>query len=154
MLASGEKAPGFAAASTAGEMDLSDLLKRGPVVLYFFPRAMTGGCTTEALEFNGLLGEFSALGATVVGVSVDPVSRQQRFREKYDLHFDLVSDHSREIGSAYGTLKGDETTTHERDTVVLSGEGSILLAYRKVRAQGHAAAVLSDMRQLHEEGLL
>ena len=152
MLAVGADAPRFMAPSTRGEVDLAALLEEGPVVLYFFPRAMTGGCTAQALEFNQLLPEFEALGATVVGASVDPVARLQRFRDKYGLGFHFVSDLDRGIGTAYGTLKGDLTTPHERDTVVVSKEGRILLAYRLVSARGHAAAVLTDMRRLREEG--
>lgn len=89
---------------------------------------------------------------TVVGVSVDSVPRLQKFRDKYDIEFTFVSDEDRTIGAAYGTLKGDLTTSHERDTVVISTEGIILLAYQRVGARGHAATVLSDVRRLREEG--
>ena len=129
-------------------------LEHGPMVLYFFPRAMTGGCTTEALEFNELLPKFKELGVTVVGMSVDSIARQERFREKYGLQFDLASDHDRAVGLAYGTLKGDETSSHERDTVVLAAGGVVALAYRRVTAKGHAAVVLHDVRGLREQGLL
>jgi len=91
---------------------------------------------------------------TVVGTSVDPVARLQKFREKYDLGFPLASDQDRSIGSAYGTLKGDSTTSHERDTVLISVEGEILLAYQRVGARGHAATVLNDTRRLRDEGRL
>lgn len=154
MLTPGDKAPQFVAEGTGGEVDLLDVLALGPVVIYFFPRAMTGGCTTEALEFNALLPDFQALGVGVLGVSVDPVFRQERFREKHGLEFDFVSDPDRDIGAAYGTLKGDKTTTHQRDTLVLSTDGTVLLAYEKVKAQGHATAVLRDVGRLHDEGLL
>lgn len=154
MLAVGDKAPPFTAPGTAGDTDLTALLQRGAVVLYFFPRAMTGGCTAEALEFNELLPEFEALGVTVVGVSVDPVARLHKFRERYGLGFHFISDLERGIGAAYGTLKGDLTTSHERDTVMIGQEGRILLAYRRVSARGHAAAVLTDMRRLREDGHL
>jgi peroxiredoxin Q/BCP len=154
VLATGEKAPLFVAAGTAGDIDLGALLERGPVVLYFFPRAMTGGCTTEAVEFNQSQDEFAALGITTVGISVDPVARLQRFREKYVLKLNFASDNDRSIGAAFGTLKGDLTTTHERDTVLLSRDGIVRGAYARVAAKGHAAAVLADARRLRDEGAL
>jgi peroxiredoxin Q/BCP len=152
MLSVGDKAPLFVAPGTGGEIDLGALLKEKAVVLYFFPRAMTGGCTIEAREFNELLSEFAALEITVVGASVDPVARHERFREKYDLDFDLVSDRDRAIGAAYGTLKGDRTTTHERDTLVIGKDGFIRLGYQRVSAKGHAAAVLTDALRLRDQG--
>lgn len=154
MLAVGDKAPHFVAAGTSGDIDLALVLGQGPLVLYFFPRAMTGGCTTEALEFNESLPELTELGVTVVGVSVDTVQRQQRFREKYGLTFELASDHDRAVGMAYGTLKGDATTSNERDTVVIAGDGTVALAYRRVTAKGHAQRVLDDIRRLRGQGLL
>lgn len=154
MLAVGDKAPQFVAMGTNGEVDLGEILDRGPVVLYFFPRAMTGGCTTEALEFDELLSEFTTLGVTVMGVSVDTVQRQQRFRDNYGLKFDLVSDHNREIGMAYGTLVGDATTSNERDTVVIADDGTILLTYQRATAKGHARNVLDDVSRLRSQGLL
>lgn len=89
---------------------------------------------------------------TVIGTSVDPVARLEKFREKYDLKFDFAGDLDRKIGAAYGTLKGDMSTSHERDTFLLGTDGTILLAYQRVSAKGHAARVLSDARRLREEG--
>lgn len=152
MLTVGAEAPLFVAQGTGGEVGLGALLESGPLVLYFFPRAMTSGCTAEAIEFNQLLSEFEALGVLVVGVSVDSVSRLQKFRDKYDLKFILASDEDRSVGKAYGTLKSGTPGTHERDTVVVGREGRILLAYRKVGAKGHAATVLTDIRRLRDEG--
>ncbi len=154
MLAVGDRAPQFVAVGTSGEVDLGDILERGPVVLYFFPRAMTGGCTTEALEFNELLSRFTELGVTVMGVSVDTVQRQQRFRDKYGLQLELISDHDRGIGVAYGTLKGDVTTSNERDTVVIADDGTILLTYKRATAKGHAQGVLEDVSRLRDQGVL
>jgi peroxiredoxin Q/BCP len=88
----------------------------------------------------------------VVGTSVDPVARLQKFRDKYDLRFPFASDQDRAIGQAYGTLKEGLSSSHERDTVLIAMDGTILLAYRKVGAKGHAATVLSDARRLREEG--
>jgi thioredoxin-dependent peroxiredoxin len=92
------------------------------------------------------------LGVAIVGTSVDPVARLQKFRDKYEIKFPFASDHDRSIGTAYGTLKGGPESSHERDTVVISRDGLILLAYRAVGAKGHAAKVLADVRQLRAEG--
>ncbi len=95
-----------------------------------------------------------ALGVSVVGVSVDAVARLVRFKEKYDLRFALVSDQDRAIGVAYGTLKGDVSTAHERDTVVIAKDGTVRLAYQGVGAKGHAAIVLADVARLRGQGAL
>jgi peroxiredoxin Q/BCP len=92
------------------------------------------------------------LGVAVVGTSVDPVARLQKFRDKYEIKFPFASDHDRAIGAAYGTLKGGPETSHERDTVVIGKDGTILLTYKKVSAGGHAAKVLADVKQLRAEG--
>ncbi|NLV71247.1 MAG: redoxin domain-containing protein [Actinobacteria bacterium] len=99
-----------------------------------------------------MLPEFEELGVTVVGTSVDPVARLQKFRDKYDLQFPFASDEDRAIGEAYGTLKGDLSSSHERDTVLIGKDGTILLAYQRVKAKGHAADVLRETRRLREEG--
>ena len=88
----------------------------------------------------------------VVGTSVDPVARLRTFRDKYDLRFPLVSDHRRSIGSLYGTLKGDLTSSHKRDTFLIGNDVTILAAYQEVSAKGHAAAVLAEARRLHDRG--
>lgn len=89
---------------------------------------------------------------TIIGMSVDPVARLQKFRDKYGIRFPFASDSDRTVGTAYGTLKGDSTSSHERDTVLIGMGGRILLAYRRVGARGHAATVLADARRLREEG--
>ena len=108
----------------------------------------------ESVEFNQLLAEFENLGVTVVGISVDPVERLQRFREKHGLGFPLVSDNDRAIGAAFGTLKSGAAGSHERDTVLIGRDGTIMLAYRKVKAQGHAAEVLTAAKELEERGAI
>ncbi len=94
------------------------------------------------------------LGLSVVGISVDPVGRLVRFKEKHDLHFSLVSDQDRAIGVAYGTLKADASATHERDTMVIAKDATVRLAYQRVGAKGHAAAVLGDVERLRDQGEL
>jgi peroxiredoxin Q/BCP len=89
---------------------------------------------------------------TVVGVSVDTVARLQKFRDKHNLGFPFASDHDRSIGAAYGTLKGDITSTHERDTVLIGRDMTVRLSYRRVSAKGHARDVLEDARTLKDQG--
>ena len=91
---------------------------------------------------------------TVVATSVDSLTTLQRFRDKYSLGFRLVSDRDRTLGESYGTLKGDSTSSDERDTVVMAQDGTVVLAYRRVGAKGHAAQVLADVKKLREEGRL
>ena len=83
---------------------------------------------------------------------MDSVARLEKFRDKYDIKFPFVSDTSRSIGSMYGTLKGDLTSSHERDTFLIGSDVTIFLAYQRVVAKGHAALVLADVRQLAETG--
>jgi peroxiredoxin Q/BCP len=147
----GAKAPEFEAESTAGPLVLASLLEASPVVLYFFPKANTPGCTNEAIEFNQLLEDFVEAGVRVIGSSVDTLKTLQGFSDKHDLSFALVSDRSREIGEAYGVLKTDRNGSHERDTVVIGRDGTVALAYRKVKGQGHAADVLADVRAASAE---
>ena len=85
---------------------------------------------------------------------MDPVVRLVRFKEKYDLRFPLLSDQDRAIGLAYGTLKGDGSTTHERDTVVIAKDATVRLSYQRVRAEGHAGIVLADVERLRDQGEL
>jgi peroxiredoxin Q/BCP len=84
-------------------------------------------------------------------MSVDPVARLQKFRDAYGIKFPFASDHSRSIGTAYGTLKGGPQSTEERDTLVIGRDGVILLAYHAVGAKGHAAKVLGDVKRLQAE---
>jgi peroxiredoxin Q/BCP len=107
----------------------------------------------EAVEFNQLLPEFKKIGVKVVAVSVDSLERLERFRNKYSLDFPLISDSDRALGDTYGTLKAPGGS-HERDTVVISPEGTILAAYQRARAAGHAASVLAAVKDLRGQGSL
>ena len=90
----------------------------------------------------------------VVGTSVDPVARLRKFRDKHGIGFPFASDEHRALGTAYGTLKGGPESTHARETAVIGEDGTVLLAYQKVKAAGHAAAVLADVKRLRAEGRL
>lgn len=122
------------------------------VVLYFFPRAGTPGCTQEARDFQNLLPQFQELGATVVGVSPDSPATLARFAEKEGLHFPLLSDEKGELAEAYGVkLKRGV----ERSTFLLDRAGVVRWVWRRVRVPGHAEEVLETLRSLRtfDQGL-
>ena len=135
-----------------GEITLSDL-RPGAVVLFFYPRDDTPGCTTEATDFTALNSEFRAAGATVLGISKDSIAKHDKFRDKHALGVALLSDERSEICEAYGVWKekkmyGKTFMGIERSTFLIDGEGRIARAWRKVKVPGHAAEVLDAVRAL------
>lgn len=149
-LAVGQMAPPFSLLNDRGEkISLKDL--RGErVVVYFYPADDTPGCTTEACEFNSELTNFSQLGVRVLGISPDDASSHQRFRKKYQLTFDLLSDHDHEVMAAYGAygekmLYGKTVVGVIRSTFVISPEGRIEHTFYGVRTKGHAGRVLAAL---------
>jgi len=119
-------------------------------VMFFYPRAMTPGCTTESCDFRDSYQEFVAAGYEVVGVSPDPPSRNRRFKEKEGLNFDLLSDEDHELADALGawgekTLYGKLSQGLLRSTFVVDERGRVVRAYRNVRATGHVARVRADL---------
>ena len=120
------------------------------VVLYFYPKADTPGCTVEACEFRDDVKSFGKKGAVVVGVSPDKPAAQEKFKTKYELPFVLLSDTEKEAAQAFGvwkekTMYGKKVMGIERSTFVIGPDGKIEKIYAKVRAQGHAAAVLAEL---------
>lgn len=145
-----EPAPEFdLPADDGSRVRLSDL--RGQrVVLYFYPRADTPGCTTESCEFRDLTPEIEERGAVVLGVSPDPVQDVRKFREKYGFPFRLLADEDHSVAEAYGVWKeksmyGKKYWGVERSTFVVDETGRIARAYHKVKPEGHAAQVLRDL---------
>lgn len=150
MLKEGDKAPDIRLANDAGEpFKLSDL--RGKrVVLYFYPKADTPGCTTQACEFRDDIQAFEKIGAVVVGVSPDKPAALAKFKRKYELPFPLLADEEKTAANAYGVWKeknmyGRKVMGIERSTFVIGSDGKIEKIYGKVKAQGHAAAVLAAL---------
>ena len=126
MLRPGDLAPDFELAADDGRtIRLSDELAQGPVVLFFYPRALTPGCTAESCHFRDLAGEFSALGARRLGISADPVERQQRFTQKHGFDFPLLSDGDRAIARAFG-VKRPGPLFNRRATFVIGADGRLL----------------------------
>ena len=147
----GDKAPEFTLPTDGkGELTLSSL--RGKkVVLYFYPKDSTPGCTTEAENFRDAINDFAKARTEVVGVSKDSVKRHDNFKVKYDLNFSLVSDTNGETCEAYGVWveKQNYGRTYmgiERSTFLIDEQGKIAAIWRKVRVKGHVDAVLESAR--------
>jgi peroxiredoxin Q/BCP len=117
------------------------------LVLYFYPKAHTSGCTREGQAFNALLAEFEKLDATVVGVSTDKPGTLAKFRDKHDFQFALLSDAGKEIATAYGTLK-EHGKSANRVTYLVDPEGVVRAVWPKVKVDGHAEVVLARLKEL------
>ncbi|TCT17934.1 peroxiredoxin Q/BCP [Melghiribacillus thermohalophilus] len=148
----GKPAPDFELMASNGEkVKLSDF--RGKhVVLYFYPKDMTPGCTTEAKDFRDHHESFADLDAIIIGVSPDPVERHQTFIEKYDLPFLLLADEDHKVADLYGVWKlkknfGKEYMGIERSTFVIDKEGKLVKEWRKVRVKGHVEEALQFIRE-------
>lgn len=147
----GEMAPDFKLPRDGGtDVTLSELRPQ-KVVLYFYPRDDTPGCTTEALEFTALGAEFAAAGAQVIGVSKDTVAKHDKFVAKHDLGVMLVSDAEGDVCERYGvwvekSMYGKTSMGIERATFLIDGDGRIIHVWRKVKAKGHATEVLDALR--------
>jgi len=125
------------------------------VVLYFYPKDNTPGCTKEAENFSELLPEFEKLGAVVIGVSPDSVESHKKFKEKRDLKVKLLSDESREVLKAYGVwqkkkMYGREYMGVVRTTYLIDPEGKVAHVWKRVKVKGHAEAVLNRLKDLRE----
>ena len=153
MLAVGEEAPGFTLENHAGEpVSLAHFAGR-PVVVYFYPRADTPGCTTEACGFRDAWADFEAAGTAVLGISDDPVADLAAFRERYDLPFALLSDPDGAVASAYDaygekSMFGRTFDGVFRTTYLVDADGRVAAAYPDVDPDGHAEAVLAEVADL------
>ena len=153
MIESGQPAPDFTLPRDGGsDVTLSALAPKA-VVLYFYPRDDTSGCTKEAIAFTGLLSEFEAAGAVVLGVSKYTVAKHERFRDKHELGVALLSDADGDVCETYGTwveksMYGKKYFGIERSTFLIDGSGTVREVWRKVKVPGHAAAVLAAVRAL------
>lgn len=139
-----------------GDVALRDFAGR-TLVLYFYPKADTPGCTIEAQAFSHLRADFEKAGATVLGVSADPVPALSRFKRKHGLSLALASDESHALLSAYGvwvekSMFGRRYMGIERSTFLIDPQGRIARIWRKVRVEGHAAEVLAAVRALRGRG--
>ena len=149
----GMKAPAFDMATSDGGRVSSGALQGRRYVLYFYPKADTPGCTSEGQDFSALADRFAAAGATVIGVSRDPVKKLDRFKAKYDLQVVLASDEPGEVTEAFGvwgekSMYGRVYMGVERATFLIDATGVVRRAWRKVKVKGHAAEVLDALRAL------
>lgn len=146
MIEEGDPAPGFSLPSDGdGTVDLGDLRGR-KVVLYFYPKDDTSGCTREACEFRDALPRFREEEAAVLGISPDGVESHDRFKAKYDLNFPLLADEDHAVAEAYGvwkekTMYGNKYWGVERTTFLIDEGGRVERVWRRVKPEGHAAAV-------------
>jgi peroxiredoxin Q/BCP len=149
----GAKAPDFSLPATDGRAISLDGLKGRKVVLYFYPKDDTSGCTLEARNFQALKRDFEAADTEIVGVSPDPMRSHDRFRAKYGLDFALASDEVKAMLQAYGvwvqkTMFGVKYMGVERTTVLIDRDGTIARVWNKVKVQGHAEEVLAAAKAL------
>lgn len=149
----GSKAPAFDMATDSGGRVSLEALKGKSVVLYFYPKADTPGCTTEGQDFTALADDFAAANTVVIGASRDPVKKLDRFKAKYDLKVVLASDEPEDVTERYGvwvlkTLYGREYMGVERATFLIDADGVVRRVWRKVSVKGHAAEVLAAARSL------
>ena len=135
-----------------GNVSLANMAGKN-VVLYFYPKDNTSGCTTEAIDFTALASEFAKAGAVVIGLSPDSVKAHDKFIAKHDLGVILASDEEKSVLEAYGVWKeksmyGRQYMGVERSTFLIDGNGKIVRIWRKVKVPGHAQAVLEAVKSL------
>ena len=152
-LAEGDPAPDFELPTDGGGMTHLKDLKGKPVVVYFYPKDDTSGCTAEAIAFNGLHAKFAAAGATVIGVSPDNAASHDKFKAKHGLKIALAADPGRSAIEAYGVWKeksmyGRKYFGVERSTFLIRPDGRIAKIWRKVKVPGHAEEVLAAAKAL------
>ena len=151
MIDEGSKAPAIEVQASDGTR--VNLASPGqPLVLYFYPKDDTSGCTREAQDFTALVGEFRKARVKVIGVSRDPMKSHEKFIGKYDLAVPLVSDEDGRISDAFGTwvqksMYGRKYMGMERSTFLIGADGRVLKAWRKVKVPGHAQEVLAAARE-------
>jgi peroxiredoxin Q/BCP len=152
MVSEGDKAP--AITITASDGSSINLASPGqPLVLYFYPKDDTSGCTREAQDFTGLAGEFAKAGIKVIGVSRDPMKSHEKFIGKYGLSVPLASDEDGRISEAFGTwveksMYGRKYMGMERATYLIGADGRVLRAWRKVKVPKHADEVLAAAKEV------
>jgi len=149
----GTIAPDFELPSDGGGSVRLSELRGKPVVLYFYPKDNTSGCTSQAVAFSEKKEEFEALGAVILGVSPDPIKSHVKFRAKHELTIDLLSDTEKEVIGQYGlwvekSMYGRKYMGVERSTFLIDAEGVIQEAWVKVKVPGHVDAVLEALKTM------
>jgi peroxiredoxin Q/BCP len=150
MINEGDRAPALTVATSDGQ-SINLAAPGKPLVLYFYPKDDTSGCTREAQDFTALAKEFAAAGAAVVGLSRDPMKKHEKFIAKYDLAVPLVADEDGTVSDAFGTwveksMYGRKYMGMERATYLIAADGKVRRAWRKVKVPGHAEEVLKAVK--------
>ncbi len=153
----GAPAPEFELPTQTGEVPikLADYKGKENVVLYFYPKDDTPGCTTESCSFRDMQAEYAAAGAAILGVSLDDVASHKKFAEKYHLNFPLLADTDAKVSTAYGVYKeknnyGKKYMGIERTTFVIDKEGKIAKVFPRVKVDEHGEAVLAFLKTLSD----
>jgi peroxiredoxin Q/BCP len=152
-LQTGDPAPGFRLPRDGGGELTLDAFAGRKLVLYFYPKDDTSGCTREAIDFNALKGDFAAAGTEIVGVSPDSATSHAAFKKKHKLDLSLAADESKEVCESYGvwqekSMYGRKYMGVERTTFLIGADGRIAEIWPKVSVKGHAEAVLAAARSL------
>ncbi|HAE00568.1 MAG TPA: thioredoxin-dependent thiol peroxidase [Rhodospirillaceae bacterium] len=152
-LEEGDVAPDFTLPTDGGDSISLSALKGKPVVLYFYPKDDTPGCTKEACGFRDAQADFSSIGATVIGVSKDSVAKHDKFKAKYELNFPLAADEDGTVCEAYGTwveksMYGRKYMGIDRATFLIDADGKLAKIWRKVKVPGHVEAVQAALKDL------
>ena len=153
MVKEGQRAPDFSLPSVLGGVVALEELRGKPVVLYFYPKDDTPGCTREACAFRDSQAPLKKLGAVVLGVSPDSVASHQKFKAKYKLNFPLLADADKSLAKKYGaygekTMYGKKVVGMIRSTFVIDAEGIVRKVFPKVRVDGHVEQVLQALQEL------
>lgn len=146
MVEKGDMAPGFSLPADDGSMVSLEEFRGKKVILYFYPKDNTSGCTTQACDLRDMLPRIDERGAVVLGVSPDSLASHEKFRDKFQLNFPLLSDPDHQVAEAYGVWKeksmyGRTYWGIERSTFIIGGDGKVLEAWRKVKPKDHAERV-------------
>ncbi len=149
----GESAPDFELDGDGGSKITLSALRGSPVVIYFYPKDDTPGCTKEAIAFSALDQEFAKLGARIIGISPDTVAKHDKFKAKHNLTVSLAADPEKTACEAYGvwvekSMYGKKYMGVERSTFLVDSEGKLAQIWRKVKVAGHAEAVLDAVKAL------
>jgi len=148
MIQEGSQAPDFELQDDAASPVKLSSLKGKTVVLFFYPKADTPGCTTEACEFRDTVSDFAKHGAVVIGISPDKPTAQAKFKSKFELSFPLLADTEHQVAEAYGvwqekSMYGKKYMGIARTTYVIAPDGKVKKVFEKVKPEGHAAEVLA-----------
>jgi peroxiredoxin Q/BCP len=152
----GKKAPAFNLKTDAGDkVKLSDFVGSA-VVIYFYPKDDTPGCTKEACAFRDRKAELQSLGAVVLGISADSTESHAKFRDKYDLNFPLLADTDHQVAEKYGAWReknmyGKKSMGIQRSTYLIDAAGKVAKVWKRVRVDGHDTQVVQALQELNQE---